>query len=108
MSSRFTEWSLALLLCALAPMSQAQSTSGNTTGNASGKSINNSDEAASRPAPHKKAKGPHSAASNPGTSGGAGNRSGDTRRDGASFSADRPGAATSKPTGTGWDGVDAH
>ena len=54
----------------------------------------------------KKAKKSARPASNPGTSGGAGNKSGHTRRDGADFDAPRPGAATSAPTGTGWDGYD--
>lgn len=51
----------------------------------------------------KKARKPASQASNPGTSGGAGNRSGGEAKDGASFEAPRAGKGASKPTGTGWD-----
>lgn len=93
----------ALLSAGMA--AHAQPATDSATGTAASSAPKASEAASGKKATHKskKAKKPAAQASNPGTSGGAGNRSGGERKDGASFSAPRPGGAASKPTGTGWD-----
>ena len=96
------QWALAGLLAAGLTVAQAQAVSPHTADSAAS-STPKASEAASGKKKAKKASKPQAAASNPGTSGGAGNRSGNEAKDGASFEAPRPKGAASKPTGTGWD-----
>lgn len=101
----FAHLTMAALLSAGLAVAHAQPTADPAPGTAASSAHNASEATSGKKATHKtkKAKKPAAQASNPGTSGGAGNRSGGERKDGASFSAPRPGGAASKPTGTGWD-----
>lgn len=103
----FAHITMATLLSAGLALAHAQPTNDPATGTVASSAHKASEAASGKKAKHntksKKAKKPAAQASNPGTSGGAGNRSGGERKDGASFSAPRPGGAASKPTGTGWD-----
>lgn len=103
----FAHITMATLLSAGLAVAHAQSTPDAAPGTAASSAHKASQAASGKKATHKtkskKAKKPAAQVSNPGTSGGAGNRSGGERKDGASFSASRPGGAASKPTGTGWD-----
>lgn len=101
----FAHLTIAALLSAGLAVAHAQPTADPAPGTVASSAHKASEAASGKKATHKskKAKKPAAQASNPGTSGGAGNRSGGERKDGASFSAPRPSGVASKPTGTGWD-----
>lgn len=92
-------FTLAALLSAGLTMAHAQAAASSTTAAAASSASKGAEPASGK----KKARKPQSSVSNPGTSGGAGNRSGDEKKDGASFDAPSAGKGASKPTGTGWD-----
>lgn len=98
-TSTIAHLTLAALLSAGLTMAHTPAAAGSTKATAATGASKGSEPAIGK----KKARKPPSSASNPGTSGGAGNRSGDDKKDGASFEAPSAGKGASKPTGTGWD-----